>query len=90
MTLGNSLKIHNLYMALKCPLNKASFRSTTVDAAAGPPQPDQLRFYAFCSVLMNESPLPRLMRDSEWLDSDSPAPVTWSMIVTVVIAEWRI
>ena len=39
MTLGNSLKIHNLYMALKCPLNKASFRSTTVDAAAGPPRP---------------------------------------------------
>ena len=24
--------------------------STTVDAAAGPPQPDQLRFYAFCRV----------------------------------------
>ena len=39
MTLGNSLKIHNLYMALKCPLNKASFRSTTVDAAAGPSRP---------------------------------------------------
>ena len=67
--------------------------STTVDAASGvrtAPTPDQLRFYAFCSVLMNESPLPRLMRDSEWLDSDSPAPVTWSMVVTVVIVEWRI
>ena len=76
-------------MALKCPLNKASFRSTTDDAAAGTPRPDQLRFYAFCSVLMNESPLPRLMRDSEWLDSDSDA-VTWSMVVTVVIVEWRI